>query len=106
VSFRLFHDRWPGLQAPQHTALYSHATLRSIATREGLEIVEHLPYGAFPAYFYLFTGLAFRLLRGRGLNLSRAVYPYFLGELLLAPLLLFEKQLNLAMQTIVLRRPS
>jgi SAM-dependent methyltransferase len=106
VSFRLFHHRWPGLQAPQHTALYSHATLRSIATREGLEIVEHLPYGAFPAYFYLFTGLAFRLLRGRGLNLSRAVYPYFLGELLLAPLLAFEKQLNLAMQTIVLRRPS
>jgi SAM-dependent methyltransferase len=106
VSFRLFQERWPGLQAPQHTALYSHATLRSMATQEGLEIVEHLPYGAFPAYFYLFTGVAFKLLRGRGLNLSRAIYPYFLGELLLAPLLAFEKRLNLAMQTIVLRRPS
>ena len=106
VSFRFFQERWPGLQAPQHTALYSHATLRSMATREGLEIVDHLPYGAFPAYFYLFTGTAFKLLRGRGLNLSRAVYPYFLGELLLLPLLAFEKWLNLAMQTLVLRRPS
>jgi SAM-dependent methyltransferase len=105
VSFRLFQERWPGLQAPQHTALYSHATLRSMATREGLEIVEHLPSGAFPAYFYLFTGVAFKLLRGRGLNLARAVYPYFLGELLLLPILAFEKSLNLAMQTLVLRRP-
>jgi SAM-dependent methyltransferase len=106
VSFRLFRERWPGLQAPQHTALYSHATLRSMATREGLEIIEHLPYGAFPAYFYLFTGVAFKLLRGRGLNLARAVYPYFLGELLLLPILAFEKSLNLAMQTLVLRRPG
>ena len=104
VSFALFRERWPGLQAPQHTALYSWSSLRSMASRERLEIVAHLPYGAFPAYFYLFAGVAFKLLKGRGLNLARAVYPYFLGELLLLPLLLFEKQLNLAMQTIVLRR--
>ena len=104
VSFGLFRERWPGLQAPQHTALYSWSSLRAMATSEGLEVVAQLPYGAFPAYFYLFAGAAFKLLRGRGLNLSRAVYPYFLGELLLLPLLLFEKRLNLAMQTIVLRR--
>jgi len=105
-SFALYRERWPGLQAPQHTALYSWSTLRDMVTREGLEVVAHLPYGAFPAYFYLFAGAAFKLLKGRGLNLSRAVYPYFLGELLLLPLLLFERQLNLAMQTIVLRRAS
>jgi hypothetical protein len=74
--------------------------------REGYDIVEHLPYGAFPAYFYLFAGAAFKLLRGKGLDFSKAVYPYFLGELLLAPMLLFEKKLNLAMQTIVLRKAA
>jgi hypothetical protein len=30
--------------------------------------------------------------------------PYFIGQLLLSPLLLFETRLNLAMQTIVCRR--
>jgi SAM-dependent methyltransferase len=104
VSQRLFGDRWPGLQAPQHTVLYSRDTLRAMVARAGLEIVEWLPWGAFPAYFYLFAGVAFKLLRGRGLDLGRAVGPYFLGELLLAPLLAFEKRLNLAMQTVVVRR--
>jgi hypothetical protein len=106
VSFRLFAERWPGLQAPQHTVLYTRDTLRSMVTRAGLEIVDWRPWGAFPAYFYLFAGVAFKLLRGKGLNLARAVYPYFLGELLCSPLLVFEKQLNLAMQTVVVRRAS
>ena len=64
-------------------------------------MVDYLPYGAFPAYFYVFAGAAFKLLRGRGLNLSRAIYPYFFGQLLLSPVLLFERKLNLAMQTVV-----
>lgn len=106
VSFRLFHDRWPGLQAPQHTALYSRETLLGIVKKAGLEVVDYLPYGAFPAYFYLFAGIAFKWLQGKGLNLSRAIYPYFLGQVLLAPLLAFEKQLNLAMQTVIVRRPK
>ena len=104
ASFRLYGDRWPGLQAPQHTVLYSRQTLHAMVERAGLEVVDWLPWGAFPAYFYLFAGFAFKLLRGRGLNLGRAVGPYFLGELTLAPLLAFERQLNLAMQTIVVRR--
>jgi SAM-dependent methyltransferase len=103
VSWRLFGDRWPGLQAPQHTALYSRKALLAMVSKAGLEIVEYLPWGAFPAYFYLFAGAAFKLLRGRGLNLSRAIYPYFLGQLLLSPVLLFERRLNLAMQTVVCR---
>jgi len=71
----------------------------------GFEVEAYLPYGAFPAYFYVFCGAAFKVLRGRGLNLNRAVIPYFAGELALAPALLFERWLNLAMQTVVLRRP-
>ncbi len=105
VSYRLFRERWPGLQAPQHTALYSQTTLLELVTRAGFQVVEYLPYGAFPAYFYLFAGTAFKLLKGRGLNLSRAIYPYFLGQLLLLPVLLFERRLNLAMQTVVCRAP-
>jgi 2-polyprenyl-3-methyl-5-hydroxy-6-metoxy-1,4-benzoquinol methylase len=105
LTFRLYRDRWPGLQAPQHTVLYDRETLQLIVTKAGLEIVEYLPYGAFPAFFYFFAGAAFKILRGRGLNLSAAIYPYFLGQILFAPILAFEKQLNFAMQTVVCRRP-
>lgn len=106
LSFRLYRERWPGLQAPQHTALFSFDALRALATREGLETVVHLPYGAFPAYFYLFAGAAFKLRQGRGLDFTKVVGLYFLGQLVLLPLLAFERQLNLAMQTIVLRRQA
>lgn len=104
LTFRLYGDRWPGLQAPQHTALYTREALERFVTAAGFEIVEFLPYGAYPAYFYLFAGLAFRILKGKGLNLSKAIYPYFLGRVLLAPLLLFERKLNLSMQTIICRK--
>jgi 2-polyprenyl-3-methyl-5-hydroxy-6-metoxy-1,4-benzoquinol methylase len=100
----LYRERWPGLQAPQHTVLYNRQTLLESVQKAGFEIREYLPYGAFPAYFYLFSGLAFKILKGRGLNLSRAIYPYFAGQLLASPILLFEKQLNLAMQTVICRR--
>ena len=104
LTARLYRERWPGLQAPQHTVLYSKQTLLESVQKAGLVIQDYLPYGAFPAYFYLFCGLAFRILKGRGLNLSRAIYPYFAGQLLAAPVLLFEKQLNLAMQTVICRK--
>jgi len=103
-TFRWFGRRWPGLQAPQHTALFDRAHLFAIVRAAGLDVVDYLPYGAFPAYFYLFTGTAFRLLRGRGLDLDRAIVPYFAGQLLLTPLLAFERHLNLAMQPVVCRR--
>ena len=106
VTFRLFRERWPGLQAPQHTVLYAKEMLLKMVAKAGLEVVDYLPYGAFPAYFYLFAGAAFKLLKGKGLNLSAAIYPYFLGQLALFPLLLFERRLNLAMQTVVCRRPE
>ena len=105
-TFSWFGDRWPGLQAPQHTVLYDRETLLRAVRACGFEVVDYLPYGAFPAYFYLFTGAAFRLLRGRGLNLDRAILPYFAGQLLTLPVTLFEKRLNLAMQTVICRRPA
>ena len=101
LSYRLYRERWPGLQAPQHTVLYSRATFEQMIEQAGLRISTYLPYGTFPPYFYLFTGAAFKVLKGRGLNLSRAIYPYFLGQALLSPVLLFQRRLNLAMQTIV-----
>ncbi len=103
-TFRWFGNRWPGLQAPQHTVLFDRDTLLRAVRKSGLEVVDYLPYGAFPAYFYLFTGAAFRLLKGRGLNLDKAIFPYFVGQILLLPLLLFERRLNLAMQTVICRR--
>jgi SAM-dependent methyltransferase len=104
VSFRLFKERWPGLQAPQHTMLFDAKTLPRMVEAAGLRVCHHLPYGAFPAYFYLFCGVAFKWRQGRGLNLSKAIYPYFVGQLLLVPVLLFERRLNLAMQTVVCER--
>jgi SAM-dependent methyltransferase len=104
TTFRLYRNRWPGLQAPQHTVLYDRRALLAAMDKAGLDVVEYLPYGAFPAFFYFFTGAAFKLLRGKGLNLSRAIYPYFIGQILFSPVLAFEKQLNFAMQTVVCRR--
>jgi SAM-dependent methyltransferase len=101
-TFRLYRDRWPGLQAPQHTVVFDMKSLRAMSQRSGLHVVDHLPWGAFPAYFYLFAGAAFHVLRGKGLDVGKAIGPYFAGQLLLSPMLIFEKQLDLAMQTIVL----
>jgi len=67
----------------------------------GFEVVDHLSYGAFPPYFYLFCGAAFVARRGRGLNLQRAVLPYFAGQVLCAPALPILKRMNFAMQTVV-----
>jgi 2-polyprenyl-3-methyl-5-hydroxy-6-metoxy-1,4-benzoquinol methylase len=104
LTFRLFGNRWPGLQAPQHTALYDRHLLLETVSQAGLEVEDYLPYGAFPPYFYLFCGVAFKVLKGRGLNFRTAIYPYFAGQLLLLPLLPLIKRLNMAMQTVVCRR--
>jgi SAM-dependent methyltransferase len=58
-TFRWFGDRWPGLQAPQHTVLFDRDRLLRMVHSAGFEVIDYLPYGAFPAYFYLFTGTAF-----------------------------------------------
>ena len=104
VTFRLYRERWPGLQAPQHTALYDKERLLELMERAGFDIVDYLPYGAFPAYFYLFAGAAFKLLKGKGLDLQKWGYVYVLGQILTLPVLAFEKKLNLGMQTVVCRK--
>ena len=104
LTFRLYGNRWPGLQAPQHTVLYDREMLLRMVRKAGLRVVDYLPYGAFPAFFYFFAGAAFKLLKGKGLNLSRAIYPYFVGQILFAPILAFVKHLIFAMQTVVCRR--
>lgn len=110
VSARLFGRRWPGVQAPQHTVLFTRATLRRMVEAAGLEVVSHERHGAFPPYFYLFCGAVFRLRdlvgsRRRGLDLRRLTLPYFLGRLALWPLDLLERRVPFAMQTLVCRRP-
>ena len=104
-TYWLYHERWPGLQAPQHTVCFDREMLIKFVEKAGLEVVDYLPYGAFPAYFYLFTGAAFKLLKGKGLDLDKWVMPYFAGQLLTAPVMAFEKHLNMAMQTVVVRKP-
>ena len=102
-TFKLFKNKWPGVQAPQHTALYTRKTLNEILETNGFEIEAYLPYGAFPPYFYIFTGTYFKLI-GKGLNLDRIIVPYFLGQFLLFPILLFKNYLNLSMQTVVCKK--
>ncbi len=100
VTYKMFKDKWPGVQAPQHTVMFDKKSLFEMIEKSGLKVVDYLPYGAFPSYFYIFTGIYFKIF-GKGLNLENTVIPYFLGQLLLSPVLLFEKKLNLSMQTVV-----
>ncbi len=104
LTFKLFKEKWPGVQAPQHTALYTKKSFIALIEKHGFHIEEYLPYGAFPPYFYIFTGTYFKLF-GKGLNLNRIIFPYFLGQFILSPILFFKNKLNLSMQTIVCRLP-
>ncbi|MGK0367701.1 MAG: 2-polyprenyl-3-methyl-5-hydroxy-6-metoxy-1,4-benzoquinol methylase [Thermoproteota archaeon] len=99
-SYTLFKDKWPGVQAPQHTVMFDKENFIKMIEKNGLRVVKYLPYGAFPSYFYLFAGTYFKTI-GKGLNLEKIVAPYFAGQFLLSPLLLLENKLNLAMQTII-----
>lgn len=103
LSYRLFQEKWPGVQAPQHTVLFDKKSFIRMAEEAGFEVVDYLPYGAFPPYFYLFAGGYFKLL-GKGLDLNRIIAPYFAGQALLSPILAMQKKLNLAMQTVVLKK--
>lgn len=101
LSFKLFKERWPGIQAPQHTVMFDKHRLLEFIEDSGLVVVDYLPYGAFPPYFYLFAGTAFKILKGKGLDLNKVILPYFIGQFLLLPFLVFSKKLNLAMQTVI-----
>lgn len=100
VTYRLYGDKWPGIQAPVHTVMFDKSHLVDMVEKAGFRVVKHLPYGAFPAYFYLFAG-AYVKMFGKGIDVNRLMVPYFVGQVLLTPVLLFQKQLNLGLQTIV-----
>jgi 2-polyprenyl-3-methyl-5-hydroxy-6-metoxy-1,4-benzoquinol methylase len=100
LTYRLFGRKWPGVQAPQHTALYDKKHFIALMEKHNLRVVKYMPYGAFPPYFYIFAGSYFRLI-GKNLNLNKIIFPYFLGQLILTPILWFQKVLNLSMQTVV-----
>ncbi|WP_242206510.1 class I SAM-dependent methyltransferase [Aestuariivivens insulae] len=100
ITFKLFGRKWPGVQAPQHTVLYDKKSFISMMKKNGFKVTTYLPYGAFPPYFYVFAGSYFRII-GKNLNLNRIIFPYFLGQLILTPILWFQNYLNLAMQTVI-----
>ena len=100
LTFKWFGKKWPGVQAPQHTVLYTKETIMAMLEKNGFKVEAYLPYGAFPPYFYIFTGAYFKWI-GKGLKLDKIIFPYFLGQLLWSPILLFSKRLNLSMQTVV-----
>jgi hypothetical protein len=106
LTWRLYHERWPGIRAPRNTVLFTRQSLQMMIEAAGLQVVEHLPYGAFPPYFYLFAGAAFKVLKGRSPDAAHAVLPYLAGRVLSFPLLLLERRLDLALQTFVCRRPG
>ena len=99
-TFKLFGRKWPGVQAPQHTVLYDKKAFISMMKKNGFKVNTYLPYGAFPPYFYIFAGSYFKTM-GKNLNLNNIIFPYFLGQLILTPILWFQKYLNLSMQTVV-----
>ena len=103
---RWYGDRWPGLQAPQHTVLFSESQLRLAVERAGFQVETQLTYGAFPPWFYIYAGRRFRQLKGRGFVPRAELGRYLMGQALHSPWLLFAPRNNLAMQTIVCRRSS
>lgn len=103
VSQTLYRERWPGWQAPQHTVALDRERFLAMIELAGLEVVDYLPYGAYPGYFYMYAGLAFKLHKGKGLDLSKSIKTYLLGQIVTSPVMLFEKKLNLSMQTVVCR---
>jgi len=102
-TFKLFGKKWPGVQAPQHTTMFDKKRFIKIIEQNGFKVEKYMAYGAFPPYFYIFTGTYFKLF-GKGLNLSKIIFPYFLFQFLLFPILLFKNYLNLSMQTIVCKK--
>lgn len=103
VSQSIYRDRWPGWQAPQHTVALDKERFIKMLELAELEVVDYLPYGAYPGYFYMYAGAAFKRHKGKGLDLSKSIYTYLLGQVLTSPIMLFERHLNLSMQTVVCR---
>lgn len=106
LSYQLFRERWPGVQAPQHTTLLDEEHLRALVEKAGLEVDHYQSWGAFPPYFYLYIGRKFQKMQGAGYDVRQSLGGYFAGQLALSPVLLFSRFLNLAMQLVVCKLKS
>ncbi len=106
ISYMLQRKRWPGVQAPQHLTIFDKKHFIKMCESENFEVIEYLPWGAFPPLFYLYFGFFFMLNKGKGINLSRHFSPYSLFTIIFAPLSWFQRYLNLSMQTIILRKKA
>ncbi len=106
ATAKLYGKRWPGWQAPQHTVALDKERLLAMVDQAGLEVVDYLPWGAYPGYFYVYAGAAFTLKRGKGIDLRKAIRSYLAGQIALAPIMAFEKRLNLSMQVVVAKHPE
>ena len=105
VTYRLYGSRWPGLQAPQHTSLFTRKSLERLMAKAGFEVVEYLPYGAFPRFFYYYAGFVFLFTKGKGIKLSSHVVPYILLSAIFYPFIkVTEKWFSHSMQTVVCRK--
>ncbi len=78
VSFRLFRNRWAGLQAPQHTVLYDRKMLLRVLEKAGLELIDYLPYGAFQPTSISSLALPSKFAKARGLTLPEPSTPILL----------------------------
>jgi SAM-dependent methyltransferase len=98
-----FRERWPGIQAPRNTVLFSRQSLEMMVESAGLEVASYHGHGTFPASLYVFAGIAFKLLKGHAAEGGRLAVGYELMRLVLATLAPWERRLCLAHQVVVCR---
>jgi 2-polyprenyl-3-methyl-5-hydroxy-6-metoxy-1,4-benzoquinol methylase len=104
LSYKLQGKRWPGVQAPQHLTIFDKVQFLKMVEASDLEVVEYLPWGAFPPLFYLYFGFIFKHTNGKGIKLEDHFWPYALFTIFFWPLDFFQSWFNVSMQTVVLRK--
>jgi len=104
LSFKLFGKHWPGVQAPQHTVLFDRRSLHGLLEKSGLRIVESLPWGSFPPFFYFYMGAAFKLNKGQGFDIRNHLPSYFAAQALTFPLFAALHKRRLAMQAVICKK--
>jgi hypothetical protein len=84
--------------------MFDKAHFLKMVEESGFEIVEYLPWGAFPPFFYLYFGFFFKVNNGKGIELNNHFWPYAFFTILFTPLQLLQRWLNLSMQTVILKK--
>jgi hypothetical protein len=102
-TWHWFRERWPGVQAPRHTVLFSRLTLEMMVEAAGLEVESYHPRGTLPPYLYVFAGAAFKLLKGHAPEGARLAPLFQLGRALFAPFAAAAGQVPLATHVVVCR---